>query len=79
MLKLNVLQKLFFSNLVGYSSKFNIYYFLTPAATSKALIAEKPTEKNRKLNLFLQLYEIFIEAKNGEHHQNLQRLGSIYM
>ena len=41
----------FFSNLVGYSSKFNIYHFiLTPAATSKALIRRKTNREKSEIN-----------------------------
>ena len=64
MLKLNVLQKLFFSNLVGYSSKFNIYYFLTPAATSKALIRRKTNREKSEINyIFTIIRSIYRSEK----------------
>ena len=64
MLKLNLLQKLFFTNLLEYSSKFNIYYFLTPAATSKALIRRKTNREKSEINyMFTFIRNIYRSEK----------------
>ena len=64
MLKLNVLQHLFFSNLVGYSSKINIYCFSTPAAISKALIRRKTNREKSEINyIFTIIRSIYRSEK----------------
>ena len=62
MLELYVFQKLFERNLVKYSSKFNICYFLTAAATSKALIRRKTNREKSEIS-FQPIRGIFLRSK----------------
>ena len=64
MLELYVFQKLFERNLVKYSSKFKICYFLTAAATSKALIRRKTNREKSEINyIFTIIRSIYRSEK----------------